>query len=316
MFHPQALVYQFHLAHIEARIRKGGEIMGRTIILREAGGIGDILCSLVSAKALAEAGDTVEYAVLSGYAEIVCACPFVSKVYPVDRRRRGRDEPITPAYLAACGIDHRGAKLVDHWCPAWRHEWATGGKPWLNRIEAFWQAAGLPVGALPDNPLSNLLVMPEQAPGGLPQRFGAVQHETMDNVRDVPCREVGYFVERAHREGLEVVGFGLKHPSGEVPYDKFYPEMTFPQLFTLIRHAERLLCGDSGPLHISNIYGTPTEAWFGPTSGRLICRQYKNVEVHQGKGCAPCYYNPAKGWKDCRNNGGCKAFSIPSVSRV
>lgn len=291
--------------------------MGRTIILREAGGIGDILMSLVSARAIAEQGETVEYAVLSGYAEIVNACPSVSRVYPIGGTgRRGRDDPITPAYLTASGIDYRGAKLIDHWCPAWRHEWATGGKPWINRIEAFWQATGLRVGALPDNPLSNLLMMPEQAVAGLPQRFWAVQHETMDNVRDVPRQEVGYFVARAHREGVKTVGFGLKYPSGEVPYDKFYPETTFPQLFTLIRRAERLLCGDSGPLHIANIYGTPTEAWFGPTSGRLICHQYKNVEVHQGKGCSPCYYNPAKGWKDCRNNGGCKALNTVKASRV
>jgi hypothetical protein len=284
--------------------------MGRTIIIREAGGIGDILMSLVSARRLAEQGETVEYAVLSGYAEIVSACPSVSKVYPVGNiGRRNRDEKISPAYLSACGIDHRGSRLIDHYCPAWRHEWATGGKPWLNRIEAFWQSSGLRLGEIPDNPLSDLLSLPYEAPGGLPKRFWAIQHDTMDNVRDIPHSEVGYFVERAHREGVKVVGFGLKQPIGKVPYDKFYPEQTFQKFFSIIRLAERLLCADSAPLHISNIYGTPTEAWFGPTNGRLTCHHYKNVMVHQGKGCGPCYYNPARGWVDCRNNGGCKAYN-------
>jgi len=286
----------------------------RVLILREAGGLGDIIMGLPVARHYKSQGYQVEYLCLSGYAALVKLSGWVDRIYRINRpQRRGRDARVTMPYLRSVGFEG-DARMVDFWCPAWRHEVASGGRPWHNRIETFWHAGHLPVIELPDDPMYGILPEPvEPLPEGLvPGKYIVVQAHTQDPARDVPPDMYWPEIAVALAQGWRVVSFGLREDKVKsIMATDYVTKQRLPLILTLIRYAAKLLCGDSAPLHIAAVYGTPAVAWFGPTNGRLICRHYPAVEVRQCNGCVRggCYYQTCRGWDDCRQEPGyCKTL--------
>ncbi|MHC5054683.1 MAG: glycosyltransferase family 9 protein [Planctomycetota bacterium] len=121
----------------------------RHLILREAGGMGDVLRTFPVARALKtrEPEARVEYVCLAGYEGLVKLSGSVDAVHVVsERERRGRDKRPDPArhpYLARIGAFKPGTRTIDLYCPAYRHEVETGGAVTLDRVELFCRAAGV-----------------------------------------------------------------------------------------------------------------------------------------------------------------------------
>lgn len=72
----------------------------RFVLLREAGGLGDVVRTLPVARGLKRRypGARVEYVALAGYEGLVKLSPDVDAVHAVsERERRGRDEKPDPA---------------------------------------------------------------------------------------------------------------------------------------------------------------------------------------------------------------------------
>ncbi len=136
----------------------------RFILLREAGGIGDVVRTFSSARGLKERfpGARVEYVALAGYDALAELSPDIDRVHRVsERERRARDEPPDPArraYLARIAGDGPSAgtfppdtadpaniraetQFIDLYCPAYRHEVETEGAVTLDRVELFCRAA-------------------------------------------------------------------------------------------------------------------------------------------------------------------------------
>jgi len=117
-------------------------------ILREAGGIGDILCTLPVARAVKEKWPDAKvwYFGLRDYREVQEHCPDVDVLVPVEcQGRRERDtapDPKLHSYLAAPGLPAFDV-TIDLWCPAARYEREKSDRLDRNRIESFCAAAGL-----------------------------------------------------------------------------------------------------------------------------------------------------------------------------
>jgi lipopolysaccharide heptosyltransferase II len=74
---------------------------------------------------------------------------------------------------------------------------------------------------------------------------------------------------------------------------------SLPQLAALLKHANLLISGDSGPIHIASALGTPTVGLYGPTNPALTGPVSPNATVLRSPiWCSPCYntIDPA----DCR----------------
>ena len=123
----------------------------RFVLLREAGGLGDVVRTLPVARGLKERypDARVEYVVLAGYEGLVRLSPDVDVVHAVsERERRGRDErpdPARHAYLQRFVTGEHAARtrFIDLYCPAYRHEVETEGAVTLDRVELFCRAAGV-----------------------------------------------------------------------------------------------------------------------------------------------------------------------------
>jgi len=126
----------------------------RHLILREAGGMGDVVRTFPVLQALKrraldgrDPGNRVEYVCLSGYEGLIALSGRADAVHTVsERERRGRDEPPDPsrhAYLRRIGAFEPDVNIIDLYCPAYRHEVETGGAVTLDRVGLFCRAAGV-----------------------------------------------------------------------------------------------------------------------------------------------------------------------------
>ena len=123
----------------------------RFVLLREAGGLGDVVRTLPVARGLKRRypDARVEYVALAGYEGLVKLSPDVDAVHAVsERERRGRDEkpdPAAHAYLQRFVTGEHAARtrFIDLYCPAYRHEVRTEGAVTLDRVELFCRAAGV-----------------------------------------------------------------------------------------------------------------------------------------------------------------------------
>jgi len=122
----------------------------RHLILREAGGMGDVVRTFPVLEALqgSDPGGRVEYVCLNGYEGLVALSGLADAVHHVaERERRGRDETPSPSrhtYLNRIGAFEPDVNIIDLYCPAYRHEVETGGAVTLDRVQLFCRAAGVP----------------------------------------------------------------------------------------------------------------------------------------------------------------------------
>ena len=116
----------------------------RVRLLREAGGLGDVVRCLGVARSIRKAapGAEVWFFVLSGYAGIARMAPDVARVIEVSSSlRRKRDELPDPARRAYLRSGVCFDATVDMYCPAYRHERETQGAVTLDRIDIWTREA-------------------------------------------------------------------------------------------------------------------------------------------------------------------------------
>ena len=293
----------------------------RVRLLREAGGLGDVLRTFPVAAGIKREyeGGKVWYYTLPEYCELAAHCPDVDVVQPVGwDERRPRDAKPDPAkfpYLArGPEFDH----TIDLYCPAFLHEKATDGRVTKDRIELFCEAAGVQ----PESMVPKYEVRPDElawaegwlegkglAPGHpvavAPFATHALRSWPVDNWRRLlfELSDAGWpllvFDTRCGRittlPGIKLVGIDLW------------------KLAALLARCQLFLSVDTGPYHLAAAVGTPAIGLFGPTEGRVISRWYPDHIPIQGKSddCdSPCYLRQARGWSRSRCYvAGCRAMN-------
>ncbi len=92
--------------------------------------------------------------------------------------------------------------------------------------------------------------------------------------------------ERKHEVDKAMIKHGL---SGEcIDSANLLGALTLPEFAELVRRAERVLTGDSFPLHVAGAVKTPVVALFGPTDEKRAGPLGRHDRVLQAPGCRAC----------------------------
>ncbi len=137
---------------------------------------------------------------------------------------------------------------------------------------------------------------------------------------ETKCWPIAYHAELADRLVRELqarvyfLGSTVDRPRIETIQTRMSSESTnlvgtsLPDLVALIRRAEVVVAGDSGPMHIASAVGTPVAALFGPTSPAYSGPYGGRSRVlRAGVPCAPCFL------KQCAAHDCMKALSVEQV---
>jgi len=291
----------------------------RFVILREAGGLGDVVRTFPVARGIKARfpGARVDYVCLAGYERLVALSQDVDSCVAVGLgARRKRDEKPDPArhgYVAQLGADDH-TTLVDLFCPAYRHEVLTDGAVTLDRVELFCRAAGV-------EPTTPRLAVPEDAArrarGELRSAFGDrggplvglapyathparswLGRERMIGLGRAlaarGCRLVFFHSWKCRRPGRDEA---LASEVGAFPALR----LAWPLLAAYVRQCDLVVSVDTGVFHLAGAVGTSTLGLFGSTSGEVMRRPYPtHAAMSAGgpsPGCdAPCYGRPSRGY--------------------
>ncbi|MCE5181811.1 MAG: glycosyltransferase family 9 protein [Betaproteobacteria bacterium] len=138
-------------------------------------------------------------------------------------------------------------------------------------------AAGLIAGPPPEPYQPEDWPTPDFTPFALPQQAYCVLHVGASTVlKQWGAEKWRALAEFLTARGLQVVWSGGPGEQGivdEIDPGKNYPSfagmLDLSQLWSLLAHAELLVCPDTGAAHLGRIVGTPTVTLFGPGSPML-----------------------------------------------
>jgi ADP-heptose:LPS heptosyltransferase len=268
----------------------------------------------------------VDFYVLDAYAGLARLAPGIDRVFPVSpTERRRRSEPPSPerhGYFLRGGAQYE--LIADLYCPAFRHEMETLGRPVRDRIECFCGAAGVD----PALKTPELRVTREaagwaagwlQARGVEPGRrpLVAIQPYSSSTWRDWPADEWRALGRELERLGARVVSIHSHRRGMERMPGALATRLEWPSLAALVRSCGVLVSGDSGLFHLAAAVGVRGVGLFGPTGGRLIAKHYPLADVvtaadYSGLRCdPPCHVSPARGF-----NGFCRGGRCPAMERI
>lgn len=306
----------------------------RVRLLREAGGMGDVVCCLPVLRWMHETH------VLLGGGELylygfdpfrplweMSGVPFRwrNQHHNGARRRRRWVDPVTHYRERR----EEFSVSVDLWCPAWPHETSSEpNHPIWSRIECFAEAAGMPFDRIGCPQAS----APEDARRWARQSLGFAGWKGEPLVLLFPyamgparCWGSERFASVARRLWREM-GCRVMVLSGDTPGLRWWrehaPEFTtpraplsLPRLAALIELADLTLSGDTGPMHLAAALSTPSLGLFGMTGGALTCKHYSLARWIQGEterpgGCrVPCYHRYHDGYDNRCRHTGCAALA-------
>lgn len=288
--------------------------MRRVRLLREAGGLGDIVRCLTVARGYKERygadGVFISFWTLPHYASLVRLSPDLDELHLVPfLQRRPRDafpDPKVYSYLRLRPGETPWDETVDLYCPAWTYERDVQGDVQRERTELWCAAAGvkpriyrpeLPVPAAATAFVDGWLF----AHGLRRGAYLVVAPFSASPIRSWPAAHAAALSEDLLKLGLPLViaddrpqriqALGGVHAIG----------LPFAALMSLLSGARLTVTVDSGPLHLCGALGTPTLALFGMTSGPVICRHYPSVSPLSGApadSCSPPCYGFALRGKD------------------
>ncbi len=276
----------------------------RIRILREAGGIGDIIRCSVIARALREKYPRAElYACIAApfvaLWERACRCEHVIAVQPHERRPRlaepdpGRWPYLTAPYREAFDL------TVDLYDPAFRVECEQAHDNHLDRIDLWCRAAGVD----PANKTPRLHLRPEDVAaagallkahslGGERGALIAMQPFSTDPARDWPepkWRRLATLLQWTGHRVFVLDAAPGRVQAFQVPRICCQP---LPAVAALISRADLLIGPDSGLSHLAAAVNTPAVTLFGSQSGAQCTRYYPQA----------LYVNPPPG-TECPNGG-------------
>lgn len=305
------------------------------IVLRDAGGIGDIVRIFAVLDALAARGPTVFYTDAC-YRDLCQLCPSVASGaveprfwmnprarFPGGDLRTWGDLRREAAYAGPDFPDE--APVIDLFCPALQHELVTRAKPRLDRLACWARAAGLP----PPPPGSVRLSVPPEArqraqkwAQGLRRPVVAVSPSSNAAIRtwrNGASRAgrtglVGELVRRLRALRYTVVLFGTGLMDCSADLLSVTPDIR--DQAARLAECDAFVGPDSGMLHLACAQRVPTVTMFGPTHAHLVLRPYDgkirvlrgewDADIRRRVGCSgPCYGFAAAGYNGTQCAGRC-----------
>jgi len=305
-------------------------------LLRETGGIGDIICMGSPARCLKSDNPNVEvYAfVQENYKVITEHLSDIDKTISLGNNdifnngRRRRNSPLNREkypYLQVLDqyqLDH----VIDLFCPGIEYESNCREDVALGRSVLFAMAAGVKSGLyLPPVWVSN---HKEREKGK--KFFEEIERRPNKPILGIAltsdCRARGY-PKRKWKElfqiltqWADVLFFTLFPLSQKIPYVHFCINLPLSILATLLPLLDLIITVDTMFVHLGPATGTKTLGVFGPTYGDAVTMGYPNVTVLNGtsRDCvSPCHYRRFFGWdpERCRPSG-CKRLSSLSPKQI
>jgi len=277
----------------------------RIRVLREAGGLGDILRTFPVCRGLKEKypGAEVDYYCLDEYKELVRHCPWVDRIYPVPLVRR-RDRDAQPNAVRWSYLDRRYDMTVDLYCPAYRYERDVRGDVAIDRTSLFCYAAGV-------RPSTPTLMLSRPHAGwarkAVDQMGGArgpivgLQPFSTTALRNWPLEyweELSAWIQAQGWLSLVFTFRGAK--CGRIRGVKLgMPH--FWRLAALVKRCNIVVTPDSGVFHLAGSVGVRAIGVFGSTNGEVIRRHYPRAShIQADRGAArcepPCNYAAERGF--------------------
>ena len=306
-------------------------------ILREAGGLGDVLCTLPVARAVKEKWPEakVYYFGLEDYRDVAEHSPDVDVFIPVTmEERRDRDtepDPKVYPYLAAPDLPAFDM-TIDLWCPAFRYEKEKGHALDRSRIESFCAAAGL----TPSDYLPRYVMKDEerawargwteaQKPGAGDKTIvvGLAPFCTNNNRRDWPAQNWIDLSNTLQKQGATVLVFHTYAAKVKDIPGRKVTGMPIARFAAILAECNCLVTPDSGGLHLAAAVGVPAIGLFGSTHGTQIAKHYPLHKViwpkdaaRKQKCDAPCMGFQWAGCDEKCHVNGCEILSKVTVQEV
>jgi len=290
-------------------------------LLRESGGIGDIISISGAATALKREYENCEivcfvpldfcdYASHLGGVDRVVPLLSVSELAKCRRIRDSNPDVRKYKYLEPL-LREKCDKIVDLYCPGFYYEQSTTGREEYTRPQLFAIAAGCKK-VLDAGPVWNCRSEEiERARKFLSLHSLQPGEYIISNLRGT-CSNRVYPAGYAHEVLSELVARGEKIVYGDVMRPHFPPLDSFvfvreplPVFVALVAMAKLVLCMDSSLLHIAQAMGVRSVSLHIMSDGFPYDKWYNTrvVEPEVGGACeVPCHYNHSKGWdqKKCR----------------
>lgn len=279
----------------------------RVRLLREAGGLGDVVRCLGVARAVKKAlkgrGEPCDlwFYTLHAYVPLAELAPDVDRVVGLSRlERRGRDELPDPRRHAYLRAGRPFDCTVDLFCPPFRYERQVRGDVKLDRLECWTAWTGEKLG-IPLAPTLARLALPEYVKGraaGWLEQLGlarwqrgsrplvALQPLSAGRQRCMTWRQTREVVAALKAAGCGLIFCHTRRPPGDWAGDLDLAGalreldlpaalgLDIPLLLALIRECDLVVSGDSGLFHLAAVMETPAVAVFGLTSGAVMRKHY------------------------------------------
>ncbi len=251
-------------------------------VLRESGGIGDVVRILPAIAGLREKYPhaVIHVFIPPEYSCLVERAGDADKVFPTAPNRRPRLAPVDEAQFPYLNTGVKYDLTVDLYCPAFRHEADMRGEVWNDRIELFCKAADAwPVSLSPNLPITVAerdaarQLLEER---GIPRKKGwiALQPFSTDPARDWPRESWRALADALARDGYGV--FILDAFAGRTR-DFPAPQVTglpLLELAALLSVTDLLIAPDSGLAHLCGAVGGRALGLTASQSGAVLYRHY------------------------------------------
>jgi len=312
-------------------------------ILREAGGLGDVVCTLPVARAAKEKWPEakVYYFCLEDYRDVIEHCPDVDEFVPVPmegRRPRDREpDPATWSYLAPealsesirAGLCDGGFDAtLDCWCPAFRYEKEKGQKLDRSRIESFCIANDL----TPSDYRPNYAVTDEErawargwieAQGFDKKSVVALQPFSLNNRRDWPEQHWIDLADILLKQGTAVLVFHTFFSKVKAIPGRKVTGHSISKVAAILTECDCVVTPDSGLFHLSAAVDVPAVGLFGSTSAVQTAKHYPKHKViwpkdnkREKKCLVPCHGFQWCGCDETCRDKGCEILGKIKVQEV
>jgi len=276
----------------------------RIAVLREAGGLGDVICVEPAVRGLRLAHPEAEiwFAGLPEYRALVAAWPCPPDVYlaVTTGERRDRDAPVDPGrwpYLGAvAGFD----RVIDLYCPAFRHERRMGHRTRKSRVRLFCEAAGAP----PSAPRLRIADADRHWADGWLAGRGRDADRPLVGLQPISCGvrrnwprpAWAELARRLRGRGVDVVVFHSFPAPVRGIEGIVAAGLPLPKAAAVVAACDLLVTPDSGFLHLGAALDRPLVTLWGSINPHAVCEFYPRVErlwrpdAARPPGCtAPCY---------------------------
>ena len=258
----------------------------RVAVVREVGGLGDVICVQSAVAGLMDLGlDVTLYTPRKFWP--VCIAPHLEDT--TDR---------LPPLGSAADFD----RTYNMFCPAGDYEATSGMRPVKGRVRNFCETSGV----VPRTPPIAHLVGP-------PLRLNSGLHIGLQPISENPSKDLSPNQVRQVADLLRARGATCHvfHDRPiEVPGCELHIRRPLEEVARRIAGLDAMVAVDSGLLHLAACFDVPTVGIFGPTNGPITCEFYPSVSVVQAgqpsmHNCfAPCYYAQKPNRYICRKQQG------------